>query len=199
MSFFIGLMFVAVVLTAVLSKPDWLAIGKGLLIPTIPKEGFGWILGILGGVGGTVTLLSYGYWIMEEKRSGMEGLRISRIDLGVGYLLTAIFGIAMISIGSKVIIEGSGVTIAPVLANELANVAGPAGKWIFLVGFWGAVFSSLLGVWQGIPYLFADVIYMRSAEMKKQTDLTGSSAYKFYLFVLAVAPLPILWISVKSA
>jgi len=199
MSFFIGIMFIAVIMTALLSQPDWLAIGRGLLIPRIPENGLGWVLGILGGVGGTVTLLSYGYWIMEEKRSGMEGLKISRIDLGVGYLLTAVFGIAMISIGSRVLIEGSGVSIAPVLANQLADIAGPAGKWIFLIGFWGAVFSSMLGVWQGVPYLFADVFYNRSAEHSKPTNLSSTRAYKYYLVILAVVPLPILGISVKSA
>jgi len=35
-------------------------------------------------------------------------------------------------------------------------VVGPAARWAFLVGAWGAVFSSLLGVWQSVPYLFAD-------------------------------------------
>ena len=28
--------------------------------------------------------------------------------------------------------------------------------WAYSVGFWAAVFASLLGVWQSVPYLYAD-------------------------------------------
>jgi hypothetical protein len=50
----------------------------------------------MGGVGGTVTVLCYGYWIREENRQGAEDLRVCRIDLAVGYLMTALFGMAMV-------------------------------------------------------------------------------------------------------
>jgi Mn2+/Fe2+ NRAMP family transporter len=73
----IAVMFVAVMATAVLLRPDWLAVGRGLVTPRIPAvEGsLHWTLGLLGGVGGTLTLLSYGYWIREAGRDGRAGLR----------------------------------------------------------------------------------------------------------------------------
>ena len=42
------------------------------------------------------------------------------------------------------------------MAAMLEPTLGAAGRWTFLVGFWGAVATSMLGVWQGVPYLFAD-------------------------------------------
>ena len=33
---------------------------------------------------------------------------------------------------------------------------GPFGVYAYSVGFWAAVFASLLGVWQSVPYLYAD-------------------------------------------
>lgn len=48
--------------------------------------------------------------------------------------------------------------MALVLAGQLAEALGPLGKYAFLLGFWGAVFTSLLGVWQGVPYMFADYL-----------------------------------------
>ena len=160
------------------------------------------MLGILGGVGGTVTLLSYGYWIREEKRTGSKGMRACRIDLTVGYIMTALFGIAMVIIGSKVQLEGSGANAALILASQLQNVMGPAGKWIFLIGFWGAVFSSLLGVWQSVPYLFTDFITLRrglSREERQAMDYTRTRPYRMYLFAIAIIPLPVLFMSVKKA
>lgn len=204
MSVCIAVMFVTVLLSAVLLRPDWSAVGWGLLYPHIPAGGFVWTLGVLGGVGGTVTILSYGYWIREAGRSGPEGIRACRIDLTIGYLMTAIFGVAMIIIGSRLELskEGGLANVALDIAEQLAQALGPAGKWAFLLGFWGAVFSSLLGVWQSIPYLFADFWSLRSGvklSRKVDTDLTKTKPYRVFLWALAIVPLPLLAMSVRQA
>ncbi len=198
MSAMIGLMFVTVILTAFLMRPDWSAVLRGCLVPGIPEKGVGWLIGVIGGVGGTVTLLSYGYWIREKQRSGMAGLAASRIDLGVGYLMTALFGIAMVMIGSRVSIE-KGPTVALELAGQLESVLGPAGRWVFLFGFWGAVFSSLLGVWQSVPYLFADLAGLTGRQRRAALDsLSETRLYRWVLLGMTVVPLCLLWISVQQ-
>lgn len=198
----IALMFVAVLLTALGSSPDWGAAARGLLMPTIPAGGTGWVLGLLGGVGGTLTLLSYGYWIREEGREGAKGLRACRLDLTVGYAATALFGIAMVLIGSKLELSGSGARVAPLLADQLGLLLGPPGRLLFLVGFWAAVFSSLLGVWQSVPYLFADFMALREGRTSSDRidlDLSRTRAYRGYLIALALVPLPILFVSLQRA
>jgi len=201
MSVFIGIMFITVVLTAICIKPDIAAVSRGILYPVIPQKGLYWVLGILGGVGGTVTLLSYGYWIREKGRNGPAGMKSCRLDLSLGYAMTGIFGLCMIIIGSRVRISGQGVTVAWDLASQLEEVMGTCGRWIFLIGFWGAVFSSLLGVWQSIPYLFTDFISLRSKQTgtgRPSLDFTKTLAYRGYLFAIALIPLPLLWISVRQ-
>jgi Mn2+/Fe2+ NRAMP family transporter len=202
MSACVGLMFVTVTATAVLSRPDWGAAARGLLVPSFPPGGASWVLGMLGGVGGTVTLLSYGYWIREEGREGPEGLRACRVDLGVAYTMTALFGLSMVLIGSTLRLEGSGVRLAPLLAGKLAETIGPAGRWIFLAGFWAAVFTSLLGVWQSAPYLFADFLSLQrrqAAPAGPGPRLETTAAYRLYLVAIALVPLPMLLVSVKRA
>ncbi len=198
MSFCIGLMFLTVIITAVQLLPSGKVLAGGL-VPSLPGGGIGWILGILGGVGGTVTLLAYGYWIREKHRSGYEGLKLSRLDLGIGYTMTAIFGMAMIIIGSNVQITGSGSRVALILAEQLESLMGPFGKWLFLIGFWGAVFSSLLGVWQSIPYLFTDFMRLWKKLEIKPKEFTQSQPYRWYLLAMTFVPIPILWMSVKKA
>lgn len=221
MAAFIGLMFVCVVATAVMLPIDWPATLSGLMIPRLPMSeghldaaGLSWILGILGGVGGTLTLLSYGYWIREEGRSGEAGWRTCRVDLGVGYTVTAIFGVCMILIGSQIQLEGRGAQLGVVIADKVAATLGSPGgdvaRWLFLVGFWGAVFSSLLGVWQSVPYLFAD--FMRLTRPPRdavshvsvqsvstgQPSLTTTLSYKGYLIFITFAGLPLLWFQVAA-
>jgi len=202
MSVCIGIMFVAVVVTAVSVDPDWSRIGRSVIVPTIPAGGLGWVLGILGGVGGTVTLLSYGYWIREEGRNGKEGLSACRIDLALGYTMTAVFGICMVLIGSRLVLAGKGASLALDLASQLESVMGVFGRWVFLIGFWGAVFSSLLGVWQSVPYLFADFVFTTrglSGDERRALDFACSRPYRVYLIAIAVLPLPLLWGSVVWA
>lgn len=203
MSVFVTLMFFTVVATTVMIGPDWSAAATGLFIPKIPAQGFGHVLALVGGVGGTVTVLCYGYWIREEGRNGVEGYRTCRVDLSVAYALTALFGICMVLIGSRIHLEGKGAALASQLAAELAASLGTGGSiasWLFLIGFWGAVFSSLLGVWQGIPYLFADFLAIRTgrtAAARDKIDLTNSKAYRGYLIALALVPLLLLGTSVR--
>ncbi|HUF71912.1 MAG TPA: Nramp family divalent metal transporter [Gammaproteobacteria bacterium] len=195
----IGVMFVTVVVSAAFVWPGTGEVGSGLLVPRIPDldgEGLGWTVALIGGVGGTFTVLCYGYWIREEGREGTEALRTCRIDLGAGYLMTALFGIAMVIIGSTIEIEGGGATLLVDLSARLAERIGPVGSWLFLVGAAGAVFSSLLGCWQAVPYLFADVFSLvrhrggtgGEPDQRPGVD-TASNAYRGYMIALAFVPM----------
>ena len=194
MSVCIGVMFVAVMVTAILIRPDYSAVGRSLVSPSIPEGGWPWVLGVLGGVGGSVTLLSYGYWIREKHRRGRAGVGLCRIDLAVGYLMTALFGVAMVVIGSRLPL-GAGDAVAIDLAGQLGAQLGPIGRWVFLAGFWGAVFSSLLGVWQSIPYLFADFVLIARRvppHQRAKIDYSKTRAYRGYLVALALVSLLLL-------
>jgi len=195
----IAVMFVTVLVTAGLLWPGTTQVLEGLIVPSIPDaggQGLGWTVALMGGIGGTFTVLCYGYWIREEGRSGPEHLRTCRIDLGAGYTMTALFGIAMVIIGSTIDIEGSGASLLVRLSDQLVEPLGQAGKWLFLVGAAGAVFSSLLGVWQAIPYLFADAWGLLRAPVDRDANDaqaapidTRSWAYRGYLLALAVIPM----------
>jgi hypothetical protein len=110
--------------------------------------------------------------------------------------MTAIFGIAMVIIGSTIEIEGGGATLIVSLSDQLAVPLGPLGKWMFLIGTAGAVFSSLFGVWQAVPYIFADTwTLLRSrnnADNKLERDRgvdTRSLPYRGYLFAIGIVPM----------
>jgi len=62
----VGIMFVTVVGIAAITAPNLPDILRGL-VPTIPDGSFVYVLSIAGGVGGTITLAAYGYWLREKK------------------------------------------------------------------------------------------------------------------------------------
>lgn len=189
----IGVMFATVLLTAALFWPGTEPVLSGLLIPRIPegREALVWTVALIGGVGGTLTVLCYGYWLREAGRGAPADLATCRIDLAVGYLMTAAFGIAMVIVGSGIEVEGQGTQLLVSLSDRLGEALGPVGKWLFLVGTLGAVFSSLLGVWQAVPYLFADcwgLVRGPPGVAQRRVD-TGAAPYRAYLVALALVPM----------
>ena len=121
----------------------------------------------------------------------------ARLDIAVGYAATALFGMAMVILGSRIPAEGKGIMLVVNLAECLRQQTGPVGRMLFLLGAWGAVFSSLLGVWQSVPYIFADFCGMGDGKGSAAPVSTVSRSYRLYLY--AIATVPLLGLLVKFA
>lgn len=198
----IALMVLTLLASVVLVGPDLAQVLRGLLVPTLPPGSAPAVLSLMGGIGGSVTMLSYGYWIRERGWTGVSWLTTVRRDLSVGYLLTGIFGAAMLVLAATALGGLGGmpagsqglVTCADSLQDgatlRFGEGLGHAARWVFLVGLWAAVFTSTLGVWQGVPYLFADFV----KELRPGTREINekSTTYRGYLLFLALPPMALL-------
>jgi len=191
---FIGVMFVTLVGCAVFVAPPLETVVRSVSEAGIPDGSGPMIAAVIGGVGGSVTLLSYGYWIREKGWEGRGFASIVRLDLAIAYGLTGLFGVAVVALAAQTLQGGEAVAgsgAATRMATMLESVLGPAGRWTFLLGFWGAVATSMLGVWQGVPYLFADFLRLVRGGEPAQ-DLTRSASYRGFLAFLALAPMVLL-------
>jgi Mn2+/Fe2+ NRAMP family transporter len=199
MKFFIGLMFITILGCAIFVKPITQSLSQSVVLASIPAGSPKFILGVIGGVGGTLTLLAYGYWIRERRWKGAGWVKAVRIDLSVAYILTGLFGVAIMILASEIlhkddaVIKGSQGVLS--MAPVLGDLIGPVGQWTFLIGFWGAVATSMIGVWQGVPYLFCDFVgLMKRLPSSEHEALVNvkSKWYRGYLFWLAIPPLLLL-------
>ena len=160
LTFFVGLMFVTMVGAALVTLPNVPELVNGL-IPRIPDGGLVNVLALAGGVGGTITLAAYGYWLREKGWSTPKYMRVMRIDNNVAYLVTGLFVIATLIVGAELLYSAKiAVSTGDKGMLDLSNVlADRYGTWmgkLFLVGFWAAAMSSLVGVWNGVSLMFAD-------------------------------------------
>jgi len=196
MMFLIGLMFISVIVTSFMLLDGPMELFEGLLhFQNIPYNS-PWFLSVIGGVGGTLTILCYGYWIQENNRKGVEDLKTTKIDLGVSYALTGIFSLSMMIIGTKLqSIASTGDVFINQVALLFENEIGSWAAYLFRVGFFCGVFSSLLGVWQSVPYLFADLSFHGK---EKPTDLKRTKPYRFHLAFLSIASLTTLSIKFQA-
>ena len=122
--------------------------------------------------------------------TGTGFLSTCRLDLLVAYTFTALFGIAMLVIASGIEIEGRGTGLLVAISKQLHAALGPVGAMIFLVGAWAAIVSSLLGVWQSIPLLFADATRSLWGLPPVPAERLGTTRiYRVFLLLLATVPM----------
>ncbi|MGG3571436.1 Nramp family divalent metal transporter [Bacillus gobiensis] len=193
MTVLIGIMFVTIIGTAFLFLPSIGEFSYGF-VPRVPEGSLMLTLGLIGGVGGTITMASYGYWLQEKGWKGKGWVAVMRLDAKTAYVITSIFTLAALIIGAKFLF-GTGIEIKGDqgllnLAQMLGDEFGAPLRWLFLIAFWSAAFTSLLGVWNGVPYLFAD--FIRTIRSKNDTTKPVAEkdpAYRIYLAWLTFPPM----------
>ena len=190
----VGVMFVVVVGLAIIAVPHVPSMMTGL-VPMIPDGGLMYTLALAGGVGGTITLAAYGYWLREKGWITPEWMKVMRIDNAAAYVLTGVFVIAMLIVGAEVV-RAAGVSLGANdegllgLRTVLSDRYGAKVGTGFLVGFWAASFSSLIGVWNGVSLMFADYWgNIRGLTSGHADTRVGGKYFKFYLVWLTFPPM----------
>jgi Mn2+/Fe2+ NRAMP family transporter len=193
----IVMMFVSIVLCAALTFREPGAVLYGLFVPAIPAGGGTYVLSLIGGIGGSLTLLSYNYLLRDEGKVDPRNLRAVRLDLATAYLFTAVFGLSVMLIANRVF-HSAGVAITDReavsrMAGALAALTGPAGFYIYSIGFGAAVLASLVGVWQTIPSVFVDCYsLLRRLSPSERAAATQPRAqpYRTALLFMALSSVP---------
>lgn len=188
---FVGLKFAAIIVSVLLivawSGADWSGFSA--------RSDFSvaYTLSLIGGVGGTVTLLSYAYWMREAGWNGPERLPSARTDLTMSFALVFIFCFSMIFLSTQINWEGQildeGPRLCLLLADRIGREIGPIGRAVFLLGFWGAAFSSVMGVYHGVPFLFDDMLRLWRRQPAGGQRGPAYRAWAVYLAAAAISAL----------
>jgi Mn2+/Fe2+ NRAMP family transporter len=193
----VGIMFVAVVGAAIRTTPNLKEIVLGLR-PIVPDGSMLYILGVAGGVGGTITLAAYGYWLREKGWSTPRFMKVMRIDNGVAYAVTGVFVVSTLIIGAELLYSANIALAAGDqglvdLSNVLEDRYGQFFHVVFLAGFWAASMSSLIGVWSGVSLMFADFVgNLRGLPSGDEETRTGGRLFRGYLLWLTFPPMLLL-------
>jgi Mn2+/Fe2+ NRAMP family transporter len=197
MKFLVGVMGFSILICALLTMTNPGPALEGLLIPTIPPNGGRYVLSLIGGIGGSITMLSYNYWMREEKIEGAQYLTYVRGDVSVAYVFTALFGLSIMLIANRAFfVPGATITDAqavPKMAEMLGSILGPFGVYAYSIGFWAAVSAALFGVWQSVPYLYADLYGIwkgLAPEAREAVTRVTSTPYRLALVFITLVPLP---------
>ncbi|WP_101256419.1 Nramp family divalent metal transporter [Streptomyces barkulensis] len=210
MMVFVGVMFAVVLYVAVRVTPHLGDAVAGLL-PVLPDGSLLYTLGLVGGVGGTITMAAYGYWVNAKGWTDSGWMRMMRLDNRVAYLTTGVFVVAMLIVGAELLhaagtAVGSGDQGLLDLGRILEERFGSVTAKLFLIGFLAASFSSLVGVWHGVSLLFADFVERTRAARAQGTggeppvlevargQRERSGPFRGYLLWLTFPPMGLLWL-----
>jgi len=196
---FVGVMFVTMVGAALLTLPNLGELLTGLA-PRIPDGGLVNTLALAGGVGGTITLAAYGYWLREKGWSTTSYMRVMRLDNTIAYVVTGVFVLATLIVGAELLYSTSVaieqgdqglLDLSLVLQDRYGQWAGK----VFLVGFWAAAMSSLVGVWNGVSLMFADFMaHVTGGDSDDADARAGGKWYKAYILWLTFPPMAMLFL-----
>lgn len=204
MTVLIGIKFLIVVYVAIRVAPDLPAAFSGLL-PVIPGGSAIYTLGLIGGVGGTITMAAYGYWVNAKGWTDASWMKVMRLDNRVAYLTTGVFVVAMLIVGAE-LLHASGIALASGdkglvdLSDILEDRFGVFTAKLFLVGFCATSFSALVGVWHGVSLLFADFVErLRSGRESRAEEVAAGARertvpFRAYLLWLTFPPIGLLWL-----
>jgi hypothetical protein len=194
----VAVMFVSVVGIAIRVGPSLPAIVSGI-VPRMPSGSLIYTLGLLGGVGGTITMAAYGYWFNAKGWNGPRRMPIMRHDNSVSYLMTGLFVIAMMVVGAE-LLYASGISVTEnnqglVLLGDVLRTRFGTGTWaLFMVGFWATSMTSVLGVWNGVSIMFSDFVRdLRGLPAVRGDAATRSPVFRAYALWLTFPPLILLF------
>ena len=169
-----GIVFIA---AAILAKPDYLSIVKGLFLPSIPQGAIWMVIGLIG-----TTVVPYNLFLhassVREKWQGIEHLADARFDtlwsVALGGLITA-----SILVTSSVVLHAQGTEIsgASDLAAQLTPFLGVGAEWFIAIGFLAAGLSSAITA----PLAAA---YATSGMLGWRADMQDRRFRWIWLFVL---------------
>ncbi|MBT2409297.1 Nramp family divalent metal transporter [Streptomyces sp. ISL-12] len=206
MTVLVGVMFVVTVYLAVRVTPNLGDAFAGLL-PVLPDEKDSILntLGLIGGVGGTITLAAYGYWVNAKGWTDTGWMKVMRLDNRVAYLTTGVFVVAMLFVGAE-LLHSANIAIASgdkglvQLSDILEDRYGTATAKFFLIGFFATSFTSLIGVWHGVSLMFADFVARLRAGTAAATgekiaagERERSWPFRLYLLWLTFPPIVLLF------
>ncbi|NEB76163.1 divalent metal cation transporter [Streptomyces sp. SID14478] len=204
MTVLVGVMFVVTVYLAIRVTPHLGDAFAGLL-PVLPDEKDSVLntLGLIGGVGGTITLAAYGYWVNAKGWTNTSWMKVMRLDNRVAYITTGVFVVAMLFVGAEML-HASHTSIASGdkglvdLSKILEAQYGTATAKLFLVGFFATSFTSLIGVWHGVSIMFADFVERyRGARTSGAEVARGAREkgwpFRVYLLWLTFPPIVLLF------
>ena len=139
--FLVGLMSIAFILTAIITKPDFYAIAKGLLLPSFPADSMLTVLALIG-----TTVVPYNLFLhaslVREKWDSAADINAARNDTLISVMLGGFVSMTIIIAATSIPFKE--VTNAIELAYGLEPLFGNTARYFMGIGLFAAGITSAI-------------------------------------------------------
>lgn len=160
--FFVALMSAGLAIAAVLSKADPVAMLRAAIFPKLPEnqaiDALLLVMALIGTDAGSLTNVTYSYFLRAKGWRSVEYLRRQRIDLLGSVVCIFCLG-ALVQVTAAASIHPLGIRVGTVedLMRVFSTTLGAAGRVIFSVGLWASAFAGYVGGMTGYGLIVTDV------------------------------------------
>ena len=139
--FLVVLMSISFIITAVITKPDFIQLMNGLFIPKFPEGSILIIIGLIG-----TTVVPYNLFLhaslVKEKWKNTSDLKIARIDTIIAIVIGGIISMCIVISSASLNIDS--INSAADLAKGIEPLFGVNSKYILAIGLFSAGITSAI-------------------------------------------------------
>ncbi|WP_110669638.1 Nramp family divalent metal transporter [Salinicola halophilus] len=183
---------------AVYSGPDPVEIligtvGFGFPDDTAAFDAFLVGIALVGSVAGSLTNLIYPYFLVDRGWVRPEHKRIQRNDLLFSFAAAIVIDLAIWVVGAE-ILRPNGIEVTDIgdIAQALMLYMGHLGAWIFYLGVFGILYSSVIGTANGYGKIIVDSYYQLANQAVKKTDNLDKDPKVFWMTMFLLFT-PLVW------
>ena len=196
---FLAVLSVSLLGTALWVGPEPAAILQGFYRLEMPEQAgrFDPLLvgtAMLGAIGGSLMNFVYPYFLDAKGWRGPKFRRLQLYDflLAVGVMI--VLNLAIWTLGAKLLWPDHSIEKMDDLPRLLSEVLGPSGRWLFYVGIFSAIYTSLIGHAIGLGMMGSHA-WLRLHASEEQTFTVAEYRTHPWYRVIAVFCLisPLIW------
>ena len=192
----VAVLSISLVGSALAAGPSPLGILRGTVGLQLPPDQGSFsallvVLSMIGAVGGSIMNLSYPYFLQEKGWQGPRYRKLQNYDFLLAVILMLVLNLSVWTLGAE-IIHGSDAPLEDLgsLSLVLRETLGQAGQRLFVIGVFGAVFTSLVGVALGLAILSThSYLCWQKGSSSVSIEWKKQPIYRFTVFWVLVPPL----------
>ena len=143
----VGVMGVVFVLTAVMVRPNIVAIFKGMFVPSLPAESLTTTIALIGTTVVPYNLFLHASTVREKWPATLpvpQALRESRYDTVIAVALGGVVTLAVVATAAAFFEQGTGIVSAAAMAKQLEPLLGAYARIFFATGLLAAGLTSAI-------------------------------------------------------
>jgi Mn2+/Fe2+ NRAMP family transporter len=146
---------------------------------------------MIGAVGGSIMNLAYPYFLEAKGWRGPQYRRVQFYDFLLAVLAMIALNLAVWTLGAELLYPDKHIATLDDLPRLLSTVLGEGGRWLFYLGIFSALYTSIVGHAAGLAYMGSHAwLRTRAGDAPLAADYRRQPLYRWIVVWCLVSPLP---------